>query len=112
MRIAFLGKSTQGGGSPTLYVTDRDSYIVQGWRVATQASNVVEIPETLLKYLEPGDTLAALLEATGRRWHGDDGACATYTMAGAAVTDADVLAQLKVPEHETCIEVGRQREDG
>lgn len=26
MRLTFLGKNTQGGGSPTLFSTDRDSY--------------------------------------------------------------------------------------
>jgi hypothetical protein len=30
MRLTFLGKDTQGGGSPTLFATDRQTYVVQG----------------------------------------------------------------------------------
>jgi hypothetical protein len=33
MVLVFLGKETTSGQSPTLYATDRDSYIVQGWIV-------------------------------------------------------------------------------
>lgn len=33
MKITFLGTTTRDGGSPTLYATDRDTYLVQGWRV-------------------------------------------------------------------------------
>jgi hypothetical protein len=109
MRIMFLGKETQGGGSPTLYATDRDSYLVQGWKVPT-APNAVEIPESLLAYLQPGTALAARLEATGRCWRGDGGESATFTVVGTVVTDAETLAQLRVPEHESCVEIGRWRE--
>jgi hypothetical protein len=54
MRLKFLGKSTQGGVSPTLYETDRDTYVVQGWRVSGMPADVVEIPESLLSHLLPG----------------------------------------------------------
>jgi len=30
MRLEFLGKDTVNGGSPTLFATDRDTYVVQG----------------------------------------------------------------------------------
>jgi len=33
MRLTFLGKETQGGGSPTLWATDRGTYVVQGWKL-------------------------------------------------------------------------------
>ncbi|MGH3867219.1 MAG: helix-turn-helix domain-containing protein [Pseudonocardiaceae bacterium] len=33
MQLTFLGKSTQGGGSPTLFATDRDTYVVLGHRL-------------------------------------------------------------------------------
>lgn len=36
MRLRFLGKATQGGGSPALYATDRNTYVVQGWKVQGQ----------------------------------------------------------------------------
>jgi hypothetical protein len=44
MQLTFLGKETQGGDSPTLYATDRDTYVVQGWTVPCAPPTVVEIP--------------------------------------------------------------------
>jgi hypothetical protein len=111
MRLTFLGKSTQGGGSPTLYATDEDTYVVQGWRVTGEPENVVEIPEFLLGYLLPGTALDAPLYATGKRWRGDDGECDTYTLTGRRVTDVEALEQMSVPGHESCIEVGRLRKE-
>jgi hypothetical protein len=57
MRLRFLGKETQGGGSPTLYATDRNTYVVQGWKVEGQ-NDSVEIPHRLLKSMSsPAPTL-------------------------------------------------------
>jgi hypothetical protein len=111
MWLTFLGKSTQGGGSPTLYLTDRDTYVVQGWSVAGKSSAIVEIPESLLRYLEPGTRLGVPLTSTGRRWRGDDGEWATYTVAGDPVTDPDAIAQMNLPDHEVSVEVDRARKD-
>jgi len=55
MQLRFLGSTSNNGGSPTLYATDRDTFLVQGWKVS----------------------------------------------------DAEALAQLNVPDHETVIEVPR-----
>jgi hypothetical protein len=46
MRLWFLGKNSVPGDSPTLYATDRDTYVVQGWKVTD--------PEILGK-LDPAD---------------------------------------------------------
>lgn len=97
MQLTFLGKSTQGGGSPTLYATDRDSYVVQGWRVPGHETGV-EILASLLTYLERNTQLATELYPTGR---------GTFVLSGAAVTDPEALTQMDIPDHETCIEVGR-----
>lgn len=35
MKLTFLGKVTDSGESPTLYATDRGTYIVQGCRSTT-----------------------------------------------------------------------------
>ena len=56
MQLTFLGSTSNNGGSPTLFGTDRDTYLIQGWKVL----------------------------------------------------DADMLAQLNLPEHETVIEVPRE----
>jgi len=100
MRLQFLGKETQGGGSPTLFATDRDTYVVQGWKVPGQVSKV-EIPKKLLRHLEQGTRLGVEMADTGRD---------SFMLSGAAVTDADALAQMDIPEHETCVEVGKLRE--
>lgn len=102
MQLTFLGKSTQGGGSPTLFATDRDTYVVQGQRVPGHETSV-EIPMGLLRYLVCNTRLAAVLHTTGQ---------GTYVLSGAAVSDAETLAQMDIPGHETCIEVGKVREGG
>jgi hypothetical protein len=95
MRLTFLGKDSQGGQSPTLYATDRDTYVVQGWRVPSDPA-AVEIPPGLLRFVQPGTTIAT----TGT----DSG---TYVVTGLPVTDAEALSLMDMPEHETCVEVGR-----
>jgi hypothetical protein len=97
MRLTFLGKETQGGGSPTLFVSDRQTYVVQGWRVPGDDGSV-EIPQRLLGYLEPGTALGTLLRGTGRN---------TLVLSGEAVTDVEALSQMDLPGHETCVEVSK-----
>jgi len=61
MKVRFLGKDSTPNDSPTLYETDRDTYVVQGW-VVTDAEAlsqmrvpageaVVEVPKNLMRYL-------------------------------------------------------------
>lgn len=100
MRLTFLGKATQGGGSPTLFATDRRTYVVRGWKVAGLAE-AVEIPQRLLAYLEPGTYLGAMLEDTGR---------GSFVLTGMPVIDPEALAQMDVPGHETCVEVAKEKE--
>ncbi|GAB3832579.1 hypothetical protein ACFPIJ_52460 [Dactylosporangium cerinum] len=99
MRLTFLGKESQGGQSPTLYATDRQTYVVQGWRVPGEATSV-EIPHGLLRFLEAETDLAAALRDTGAN---------TYCLSGAPVTDEAALAQMDLPAHETCVEVGKAK---
>ena len=62
MRARFLGKdpNSQEGQSPTLFATDRVTYVAQGWKVTdpqalADVGNVpdhetlIEIPEDVLK---------------------------------------------------------------
>ena len=98
MRLTFLGKETQAGGSPTLFATDRGSYVVQGWKVAGQPVSV-EIPQRLVGYLLPDTQLGAVLSDTGR---------GSFVLTGAPVTDAEALSQMSIPGYETCVEVGRE----
>lgn len=63
MKITFLGKDSTPNDSPTLYATDRESYLVQGYVVTDpealeqmripEGETVVEVPKLLMKYLPP-----------------------------------------------------------
>ncbi|MFB9304917.1 hypothetical protein [Kibdelosporangium philippinense] len=101
MRLTFLGKETQGGGSPTLFATDRGTYVVQGWKVAGQSDDNIEIPQRLLAHLEPHTYLGATLSDSGR---------GTFFLSGAPVTDAEALSRMDIPGHEASVEVPKHKE--
>lgn len=61
MRLRFLGTDSQVGQCPTLYATDRGTYVVQGWKVTDpealadlrdvlEGETFVEIPKELLRF--------------------------------------------------------------
>lgn len=98
MRLTFLGKETHAGGSPALFATDRDTYVVQGWTVAGRSSSV-EIPHRLLGHLEPGTRLGTILHDTEQ---------GSFLLSGVPVTDTEALSQMDIPGHETCVEVAKE----
>jgi hypothetical protein len=61
MTLRFLGKVTESGNSPTLYATDQDTYVVQGWVVNDReilsqlalpdGETAVIVPKELMNYL-------------------------------------------------------------
>lgn len=63
MKLTLLGVETDDDGSPSLYLSDRRTYVVQGWRVtdaeALAAMNIpdhetaTEIPLGLLRFVVP-----------------------------------------------------------
>jgi hypothetical protein len=63
MKITFLGKDSTPNDSPTLYETDRETFLVQGYVVTDpealsqmripDGETVVEVPKRLMKYLPP-----------------------------------------------------------
>jgi hypothetical protein len=65
MRITFVAKDPESepSGSPTLYHTDRDSWLVQGWVVTDpevlaamdipEGETCVEIPDRLVPLFQP-----------------------------------------------------------
>jgi hypothetical protein len=101
MRLTFLGKETQGGGSPTLFATDRGTYVVQGWKVRGKDDSI-EIPHRLLGYLEPYTYLGTELTDTGR---------GTFILSGRPVTDEETLSQMDIPGHEMAFEVPKEKEE-
>lgn len=63
VQIIFLGSTSNNGGSPTLYGTDRDTFLIQGWKVLDadtlaklnlpEHETVVEVPKALLRFAPP-----------------------------------------------------------
>ena len=61
MKLTFLGSESENGQSPTLYATDRGTFVVQGWRLTDgealggmqvpEHETAVEIPAALLRFL-------------------------------------------------------------
>jgi hypothetical protein len=115
MELRFLGKETTGGQSPTLYATDQDSYVVQGWVVAdpdivgrqdlAEDETLVEVYARLMKHLAK-DGLAG--EVVNERYpivHICENG--NYVLKGRRVIDPEVLAKMSIPDHETAIEVSR-----
>jgi len=115
VKLRFLGKDSTPTNSPTLYATDQESYVVQGWVVTDPAilaacpmpddETLVEVPPGLLKHLALDG-----LEGAARnlvppivlvRENGN------YIMQGTRVTDAETLGQMNLPAHETCIQVAK-----
>ncbi|MFD4403868.1 hypothetical protein ACFWPH_14025 [Nocardia sp. NPDC058499] len=93
MHVRFLGGPSGGQGSPRLYETDRATFAVQGWK--TDHDDRIEIPHRLLFHTEPGTCIAGLQD-TG---HG------TFLLTGTPITDSEALAIMKIPGHETAVEV-------
>ena len=63
MKLSFLGSTSQEGQCPTLYATDRDTFVVQGWAVTDPEAlgdlrdvlpgeTFVEVPKALLRFAE------------------------------------------------------------
>ncbi|MGW4249862.1 hypothetical protein, partial [Nocardia sp. NPDC004722] len=99
MRLRFLGKGgSKVGDCPTLFATDRDTYLVQGWRTASP--DAVEIPHLLLGFAEPDTFIGAALADTGR---------GTFTLSGRPIDDHETLNQLTMEAFEAAIEVPMNR---
>ncbi|MEV0399121.1 hypothetical protein [Actinoallomurus sp. NPDC050550] len=113
MHLRFLGKESSQGDSPTLYATDRESYVVQGYLVTD--------PEVLAKLQIPESETCVEIYARLLSHLAKDGLRGTITswrppivhvkangdliVQGKRVTDADALAQIALPAGEDCVEV-------
>lgn len=114
MKLRFLGKNSTPGDSPTLYASDRDSYVVQGWKVYAQdllmkldlpeGHTAVEVPTELFEYLtkdglpsgEIKNFEAPIMLIT------EQGTC---IVQGPKMRDTEALGQMRLPDYEDCIEV-------
>ncbi|WP_406014759.1 hypothetical protein OG520_25690 [Streptomyces sp. NBC_00984] len=114
MKLRFLGKNSTPGDSPTLYASDRDSYVVQGWKIYAQdllmkldlpeGHTAVEVPTELFEYLtkdglpsgEIKNFEAPIMLIT------EQGTC---IVQGPKMRDTEALGQMRLPDYEDCIEV-------
>jgi hypothetical protein len=115
MEIRFLGKESEHGDSPTLYVTDRATYLVQGWKVTD--------PEILAEINVPEDEAVVEVYARLMNHLAKDGKSGVVTcwippivhvresgnlvIQGKRVTDSEILSQMKIPGYEDAVEVDK-----
>ncbi|MEU3299983.1 hypothetical protein ABZ729_09195 [Streptomyces sp. NPDC006678] len=114
MRLRFLGKNSKSGDCPTLYATDRDTYLVQGWKILAndllmqltvpEGETAVEVPTELFEHLEkdglPCGEIRRLANPLMILTPGG-----TYVVQGQEVIDPEALAQMSIPDYETVVEV-------
>ncbi|MEU5930773.1 hypothetical protein ABZ817_46245 [Streptomyces antimycoticus] len=114
MRLRFLGKNSTPGDSPTLYASDQNSYVVQGWKVyandllaqldVPEGQTIIEVPPELFEHLtkdgHPSGKIktftAPIMLVT------EQGTC---ILQGPEIHDPEALSQMRMPDYETCIEV-------
>ncbi|MEU7183627.1 MULTISPECIES: hypothetical protein [Streptomyces] len=114
MKLRFLGKNSKQGDCPTLYATDRDTYLVQGWKIFANdllmqldipvGRTAVEVPTELFEFLTE-DGLP-----TGEIRRLEDPIMVltpngTFVVQGLEVTDPEALAEMEIPDYETVVEV-------
>lgn len=115
MQLRFLGKDSTPGDSPTLYASDNDSFIVQGWIVTDpevlghldigDSETVVEVPARLLGFLALDGMDGDVTNRVPPIVHVLDSG--NYIIQGERVSDTDALSQMIIPDYETCAEVPR-----
>ncbi|MFH0521826.1 hypothetical protein ACHBTE_32190 [Streptomyces sp. M41] len=114
MKLRFLGKNSTPGDSPTLYASDQDSYVVQGWKIYAQdllmrldvpeGQTAIEVPTELFEHL----TKDGLTSGEIKRFEApillvtEQGTC---VVQGPMMRDDEALSQMRLPDYEDCIEV-------
>jgi hypothetical protein len=113
MKIRFLGKETEDGDSPTLYVTERRTYLIQGWKVTDpeilaklgipEGETVVEIYARLITHLTKDGLGGVVTSWTHPIVHVNENG--NLIIQGKRVTDPEALAEMQIPDHEDVVEV-------
>jgi hypothetical protein len=115
MKVRFLGKESRPGDSPTLYATDRETYVIQGYKVTD--------PEILAKLNIPEGETCVEIYARLLAHLTKDGLSGVVTswvppivrvlesgnliIQGKKVFDGEALDHMKIPPHEECVEVAK-----
>lgn len=115
MKLRFMGKESTPTNSPTLYSTDHESYVIQGWVVADEGilalltvpedETLIEVPPDLLDYLSLDGLDPSTKHTVPPIVHVMENG--NFILQGPRVTDPEVLSQMDIPDHETCIHVSR-----
>ncbi|WP_280208212.1 hypothetical protein [Nocardia cyriacigeorgica] len=93
LALRLLGSGSKSGTCPAVYAAETGELVVQG--DITDRAGTVRVPYALLDWLEPGMTLP--VEATD--------AAGIFLVSGEQVTAPEVLAQLRLADHETAVVV-------
>ncbi|MFE3118798.1 hypothetical protein [Streptomyces niveus] len=114
MKLRFLGKNSTPGDSPTLYASDQDSYVVQGWKIYARdllarlevpdGHTVVEVPTELFEHLVKDGVSTGKIKNFSAPivLVTEEGTC---VVQGPRMRDAEALSQMRMPDYETCVEV-------
>lgn len=66
MKLTKIRSESNGGQSPTLYRTDRDTFVIQGWRIEDpEALSAMTIPDHETAVEVPAALLAELADHLG-----------------------------------------------
>ncbi|AXG80173.1 hypothetical protein [Streptomyces paludis] len=116
MKLRFLGKNSTPGDSPTLYASDQDSYVIQGWKVYARdllarldvpdGHTVVEVPIELFEHLVKDGVPSGVIRklAAPIMLVTEEGTC---LVQGPRMCDSEALGCMRMPDYETCVEVPR-----
>lgn len=114
MQLTFLGKESAGGDSPTLYATDRETYVIQGWIVddaivtglaLPDTMTCVEVPPRLFQHLANDGVDVGQAEPRFPVVHVTHSG--TFIVRGQRVDEADALAKMRIPDYESCVEIDK-----
>ena len=116
MRLRHLGTESNKTGCPALYATDRNTFVVQGWRVSDPRDLAdlvdvcdedvyVEIPKGLLRH-DDGEAGSVAVDGRAGRPAMYTTRRDTYLVRGWEVTDREAIGDLiDVRENEYYVEV-------
>ncbi|ARF55094.1 hypothetical protein [Streptomyces gilvosporeus] len=117
MKLRFLGKNSTPGDSPTLYVSDQNTYVIQGWKVMAndllmqvgevpEGQTLIEVPTELFEHLTKDDLTSGEIVRFEKPIEilTEQG---TVILMGPEMHDPEALSQMRMPDYETCIEVPR-----
>jgi hypothetical protein len=115
MKIRFLGKESEYRDSPTLYATERCTYLVQGWKVTDpeiltklnipESETVVEVYARLMTHLTKDGLNGVVTSWTPPIVHVTENG--NLIIQGKRVADPEALTEMKIPDHEDVVEVDK-----